>query len=171
MRRARRIVGVTLAVAIAILVGAGGRAYWLRLRTWHAFVDERNQMEALLRQKREPCPAGVEPRHWEAAWEITYNALGNVCFSPERVTVREMQRLRGDMERKAAETGPLDFLRWLWNRLAQTGPRGREYIERMTPLLEEAIPHDSPHKASEKKGVGTGTQVVFAAGRGSGRDL
>lgn len=118
--------------------------YFLALRPMALFFEEKRTMDRLLEQWWEGRPPpGVNEHRWKETWGIAYNGFGNVCFSPEHVSLAEMHRLKADLQAKMHQPATLESLRWLWDRLAETGPSGREYITRMKPLLEEAIRWDT----------------------------
>jgi hypothetical protein len=127
-------------VAVGLLL-AGGLAYYLQaIRPWTQYFDEKRAIDRLLRQWWEGHPPpGVDANRWEATWVTAYNGFGNVCFSPNHASLREMHCLKAELEAKIRVPATLASVRWFWDRLAETGPHGKEYITRMTPLLEEAM--------------------------------
>jgi hypothetical protein len=50
-----------------------------------------------------------------------------------------MTRYGTDVEAKLAGDVDLDTLRWIWDRLAETGPNGKAYNEPFRHNLEESI--------------------------------
>jgi hypothetical protein len=127
-----------IAVVAGICLAAVGLAYYydyhlkLRPRPWPLFVQERNKIDELIKSWAKRPPPGVEER-WSGAWEIAYNGFGNVCCTPEHVSLAEMYRLKADVQAKMREPATMASVRWFWNRLAETGPHGKQYIEQMTP--------------------------------------
>jgi hypothetical protein len=131
------LIAVIAALAlIALLAGGGWQAY--RYSQWRSFQTEKERIETIVESWQAP-PADADPVQWGAAWETAYNAVGNVCFTPEQVNPEEMVRLREDVERRNQKPVNLETLAWLWSRLAQTGPHGNDYITRMQPLWDEAV--------------------------------
>ena len=124
---------ILAAIAIAVV-------YLLPTTIWphHVFFREKEQILAILEGMEETPPAGTDADRWRRVWGIVYNGFGNVCFTREHVSIDEMRRLHAEVQRKSTETPSLDWPHWLWERLARTGPHGKEYIEQMTPLFEEA---------------------------------
>ena len=51
-----------------------------------------------------------------------------------------MVRLRDDLDRKLKGKVDLDTLVWIWERLGQTGPGGKDYAERFRPMLDQCLP-------------------------------
>lgn len=143
MRRANRAIGiavvVTVAISIGIVIGNRITVYWLEVRPRHLFREERRQIDKLLCEIKEPAPAGIDPRRWKAAWQESYSAFVNVCNSHEEVSVTEMRQLHKDIQQKLAEPASVEWLYWLWERLAETGPHGREYTGQMIYLLEGVL--------------------------------
>lgn len=129
-------------LVIGVLVGSTLPCVYFLPVIWPSvqFSREKRAIEQLLHQWWEGRPPpGVSERRWEGAWGIAYNGFGNVCFSPEHVSLQEMHLLKADLQAKMQEPATMASLRWFWNRLAETGPHGAQYIEQMTPLLDNAI--------------------------------
>lgn len=129
-------------VALSALVGGGGLGLGLGgwaydVWQWRIFAGQRNAMQEIVEAWEHHPPPGVEPATWREVVVVSYNALGNVCFSPNHVSLAEMRRLRADVEAKSREPITLQTLDWLWWRLGQTGPHGAEYTTRLLPLWEE----------------------------------
>jgi hypothetical protein len=97
-------------------------------------------MDASIQYLRPSDPSTVDPAVWEAAHGSTVTAYGNVCFSPEHVSMPEMYRLRDDLDAKLKGKVDLDTLVWIWERLGKTGPSGESYARRFRPLLDQYLP-------------------------------
>lgn len=125
-------------IAALALISLTATGTWLTYRysVWREFKSEMERIETVVETWRAP-PADADPARWEAAWQTAYNAVGNVCFTPEHITREELTCLREDVERQDQLPLSFDTLAWLWSRLAQTGPHGQEYITRMQPLWDE----------------------------------
>jgi hypothetical protein len=136
MRKADVVSALVVSVALA-----GSLAYYQEvIRPTIQFNEERRAIERILRQWWEGRPPpGVTKKEWEGTWIVAYNGLGNVCYTPSCVSLQEMRRLKADVAAKARRPATVASLRWFWQRLAETGPHGKQYIKRMTPLLDEAI--------------------------------
>jgi len=147
MRRAKIGIGdILLGVA---LMGGLAFFYVQLIRPQMLFSEERRAIERLLHRWWENRPPpGINAHCWEQAWILAYNGFGNVCFSPSHVSLREMRRLKADLEAKMHQPATLASLRWLWDRLAETGPHGKEYITRMTPLLDDVLEQLAPPGAA-----------------------
>jgi hypothetical protein len=144
--RIRKRLVASIAILLALAIAVGVALYFSRTdektRAWREFYAEVDQVKAIVENMRWECPPNVDQMRWEAACDITCSAVGNVCYTPEHVSMSEMRRLREDIERKAAEPASLDTLRWIWHRLAQTGPHGKECAERMIVLFDETVASD-----------------------------
>jgi len=118
-----------------------GLAYYLQvIQPSILFSEERKAIERLLHQWWEGRPPPeVSKSRWEAAWVTAYNGFGNVCFSPNDVSLQEMNRLKTDLQAKMQQPATLASLRWFWGRLSETGRHGNKHIKQMTPLLDDAI--------------------------------
>src|SRR4051794_6873902 len=101
------------------------------------FARLQRQMDDSIRSLRPSDPTGISPTEWDCALGWTVTAYCNVCFSPGHVGTPEMYRLRDDLARKLDRRIGVDTLAWIWDRLAQTGPHGKQYVERNLPQFEE----------------------------------
>lgn len=98
------------------------------------------EMDASIRYLKPTNSLTLNLSVWDCAHTWTITAYCNVCFSPEHVSTVEMYRLREDLNRKLEGSVDLDTLRWIWDRLAQTGPHGKRYVERFRSQFEECFP-------------------------------
>lgn len=119
-----------LAVLLAIIVPVGRVTEYVRLQ---------RQMGTSIRCLN-PTNPNVNPDDWDCAHFRTWVAYENVCFDPRLVNTVEMYRLRDDLDRKLKGNVDLDTLVWIWNRLAETGPHGKKYVERFRPIFEQCFP-------------------------------
>lgn len=152
MKSKKRDVIVNISLCLAIASFFGIPIYFVILRPAierQLFRAEYGEMEELLQRWGEMTPEGMNKRAWEWAFTTTYNGFGNVCFSPENVSLEEMRRLNSDLQRKLQEPPSLEALEWIWNRLGETGPRGRQYIEQKRPLFLEAMDYAKAEKRTE----------------------
>ncbi len=138
-RTARNLFLALLFPVVLLLIAAVsvGTPLILQYIAWQKFNAETERIETIVESWRAP-PANADPVDWEFAWQTVYNALGNVCFTPETISATEFARLREDVERKNQQPITFETLEWLWWRLGHTGPHGNEYITQMQPLWEEA---------------------------------
>ncbi len=121
-----------LAVLLRVLIVPAGRFYeWRRL-------DQ--EIRVLLGALRPIQQGGTLPAGWDCAEQWVGTAYSNVCFSPGHVTTAEMYRLRDDLKARLGGPADLETLRWIWSRLGETGPHGREYIERFGPEFRACFP-------------------------------
>ena len=74
-------------------------------------------------------------------------AYCNVCFSPEHVTLEELQRsFNTDVEERLRSPVDLTTLDWVWDRLGRTGPHGRSYQQRFEPEYREGLATMREHR-------------------------
>lgn len=107
---------------------------------WRRYRAERQAIERLIQPWDQPpatAPA-MDPQRWRETFVVVYNAMGNVCFSPEHVSLEELHALRADLEARRQDPVSIETLDWFWHRLAKTGPHGQAYIQQMQPLWDEA---------------------------------
>lgn len=74
-------------------------------------------------------PSGISPSSWERAVGCTLTACSNICYSSTHINHKEMKHFCDDLEMKVNEKISPETLEWIWNRLLQTGPWGRAYVE------------------------------------------
>jgi hypothetical protein len=108
------------------------------------FQRVQRRMDAVIRNLRPSPLRNVNPTVWDCAHSITITAYVNICFGPGHVSTAEMYRLRDDLDRKFRDEIDLDTLVWIWERLAETGPHGRDYVARHNPLLLQCFPAPVP---------------------------
>jgi len=129
-----------------LVIGAGmagvlglGLAVWWGYDTWQwrAFSGQRDAINACVDSWRENPPAQIDRHIWQEVVTTVHNALGNVCFTPNEISIEEMRRLRAEVETKSREPITAETLDWLWWRLGKTGPHGAKYVTQMQPLWDE----------------------------------
>lgn len=126
-------------LAVFALLGictARATSWLLDLREYHR---ERRMGHELVLQLRDRQPADVNQDTWNWATTWAVNAYGNVCYSPEAVSIDELKQFRADLEEQLR--GPVDLatVDWIWNRLGRTGPYGLSYQHRFEPEYREVL--------------------------------
>src|SRR3954468_14531783 len=97
----RRIESVILIIILSIFLAVGLTCYMQVIRPMALFIEEKRAIAGLLTQWWEGRPPPrIDAHHWEGAWVVAYNGFGNVCFSPDHVSLQEMQRLKADIQAK-----------------------------------------------------------------------
>ncbi len=131
---------VIVAAAIVMCIGVMAWGVWRQVDIWEqkAFWAEHRAVTKVISRWQSTPPAEYDPHIWRNVVGTVQSAVHNVCYTRQHVPVVEMKRLREEIE--AADRHPITLQTWdwLWARLARTGPKGNEYIQRMTPLWEEA---------------------------------
>jgi hypothetical protein len=125
------MVAIVAALLSFLIVPVGRQMEWTRLA---------RQVDTSIRSLRPTQPNFTGSGTWNCAhgWVIT--AYGNICFSPEHTATSEMYRFRADVEKKLNSGIDLETLKWIWNRLSETGPRGKRYTERFEPSFRDCFP-------------------------------
>ena len=75
-------------------------------------------------------------------------AYGNVCFSPDHVSLAELKRLNEDVRLKLETNVDLDTADWIWRRLAETGPHGAQYVAKFEPRYRQELANARRRKTS-----------------------
>ena len=131
----RLVVGVVLAATFVFLT-------WVAVRTWQLeryYHEQSSGHELLVQLKRDRRPENLDSKVWEEAvgWAITAHA--NVCFSESHVPIDELRRFRADLEKRLDGEVDLATVDWIWQRLAETGPHGRQYREKFEPQYRDHV--------------------------------
>jgi hypothetical protein len=126
---------LTVVVLLALflnfcIVPIGRHMEWTRLE---------RQIDSYIRYLKPTPPSTIKPGEWDCAHSWIVNAYCNICFSPEHTAATEMYRLRKDLRAKLRDRIDLETLKWIWNRLGQTGPYGKQYTERFGPLFRDCF--------------------------------
>ncbi len=112
------------------------------VRTWsfHRYFNEHDSIrDQLVQMRQNRRPENIDAVVWEVATTWTITAHGNVCFSPQEVTLSELKRLRADVEKRLAGHVDLTTTDWIWQRLGETGPHGQKYRQRFEPEYREDV--------------------------------
>ena len=97
------------------------------------------RMASSIRSLEPTHPKTIDPRAWECAHSWVQTAYINICFCPEHTSIAEMYRLQEDLDGKLTDEIDLETLRWIWDRLGNTGPHGKQYIERFRPAFRSCF--------------------------------
>jgi hypothetical protein len=94
------------------------------------------------------CPRGIPPQNWEEAVNWTATAQCNTFFSPSHASKADLDQFGRDVEDRLRGPVGVDTIEWIWDRLAETGPTGREYVERFRPEMREWLYLTPPKKSN-----------------------
>jgi hypothetical protein len=128
-----------VATAVVTLIGASA-FYIVKVRPLGLYRDKNDDIRTLITTFESRTPSGVSEPAWRNLVTLTNIGFGNVFFSPSHATYDELLRFEDDLRR---ETGPgqpmtIETCQWIWDRLGDTGSKGKAYIEQMRPLFDEA---------------------------------
>lgn len=135
----RRVILYLAVGAVSVLLLTGGWFYVTQIRPLGLYREKNKEIAQRLFDLKDQVPAGVNPKQWENLTTLTDIGFGNVFFSPKHASYTEMLRFQADLEEKLRADKPIrvETLRWIWKRLSETGPHGKDYSERMIQLFEE----------------------------------
>lgn len=127
------------AAVTGLLVLATAWLYVAKIRPLELYHWKNRQIADRFRALENQPPDGMQPHAWQEMVRITNIGFGNVFFSPTHASYAELLRFDTDLDEKLHTDQPLSVatLRWVWKRLADTGPHGKRYSERMIELFEE----------------------------------
>jgi hypothetical protein len=77
-------------------------------------------------------PANLSAELWSECIAWASIAQGNICFSEEHTSYEAMCRFEKQLDEKLSEDVDLTTLKWIGDRLAETGPHGQRYMSRWT---------------------------------------
>lgn len=112
------------------------------LGEWHRhsrYNGERERIRQLVVSLRDRRPEVVSSEAWEAGIGWTMTAHLNVCFSPRLVSREALFQLGRQLDERLASGIDAGTIEWVWDRLAETGPHGKQYIDRFRPVMQEAM--------------------------------
>ena len=118
----RMAVGTAVVAAVAICIVA------FRVAPQFSFFSQARRMNDLVHTLPARRPDGVSEKSWEVAVNWVHTAVNNVCFSATHVPLVEMKRFVNDLESRLSGRVDLDIVNWIWDRLEQTGPHGKQYV-------------------------------------------
>jgi len=130
-----------LAVVFGVVLLIAAATFYLgAVRPWQLYVAKNRHIARQLQSLAHDVPEGVSAHQWTELTTLTGIAFGNVFFSPQHASYDEMLRFQADLNTRLNSDLPrsLATLRWVWHRLEQTGPHGKQYCERMIELFDES---------------------------------
>jgi len=136
---------VSIAGALAIVAGTAvllglcvvpveRHMEWVRLS---------RQIDTSIRYLKPSQPNPATAATWDCAHGWVFTAYCNVCSSPGKPGTAEMYRLRDDLDARLKGPHDLKTLRWIWDRLGETSPYGKQYTERYGPRFRDCFPPGS----------------------------
>jgi hypothetical protein len=134
-RRTKWLVVFGLLAAVAFCIALP--ALWI----WPQFVygRERSAGYEVVAQLVDRRPADVTPAVWEVATSSAITAYANVCFSDEHVPIDELRRFHADSKARLEGEVNLATIDWVWQRLGETGPHGRQYRDRFESQYRDRL--------------------------------
>lgn len=135
-----RIAGYTFGGLVALLILGCTWFYLDQVRPLGLYRAKSRELSQRLAGLNKPVPAEVTPRAWERLTILTDIAFCNVFYHPSAASYDELLRFESEFQEKLRTDQPvrIETLRWIWKRLGQTGPLGKDYTERMMALFEES---------------------------------
>lgn len=134
-----------LAVLLLCLLMIAG-LYMVHVRPFVVYMQKNHQISLKLTSLEPLNPPEVDPTAWKNLVMLTNIAFGNVFHHPSLASYAEMLRFQADLEAKLKSDTPVrePTLRWIWKRLGETGPHGKQYSERMIQLFNECAAQLQP---------------------------
>jgi hypothetical protein len=115
---------------LPLVILLAGASVWIGLKAipMKQYSQRSFRIHEKIMALRDRRPASVSPQVWEecVGWIVT--AQGNICFSEEDASYRAMARFEEQLDEKLKGDVDLGTIEWIGDRLAETGPRGQQYI-------------------------------------------
>lgn len=108
-----------------------------RNREW---LNLRQEIYGRLDRLQPTNPKAIDPQEWSClhGWVIT--AFANVCPDLKTFDTDRLRKFEEELEVEVNHGIDCETLIRLWDRLGETGPLGKSYIERFGPSFRECIP-------------------------------
>jgi hypothetical protein len=84
-------------------------------------------------------PREVDATPWNQCVTWASIAHCNICFSEGHTSFMEMSRFELELDERLQRDVRPDTIRWIFERLAQTGPTGQRYIQRFKDDWSESL--------------------------------
>ena len=127
------LIGAT--AVLILLVGP----FAIQLGQLFNYARHRRAAAETVESLSESRPPGVSARTWDDATGWATTAYHNVCFSDDHVQLSELKKFAADIEQRCAGDVDLSTIDWIWKRLAETGPHGKQYVARFEPAYRELV--------------------------------
>lgn len=132
------IVSLVLAVSVSLLL--------ILIVKVSIYSSHRNNGRRQIDSIAQRISLSLPPPEQEVVVFWTPCAYGNVCFSPDEVSLTELKRFNEDVRLRAKGSVDLATADWIWRRLAETGPHGAKYVARFEPKYRKELADASrPH--------------------------
>lgn len=99
------------------------------------FARDREAGLVLVKSMRDHRPPNIPAESWEIAVNWTITAYQNVFFSADTPGSGDTRSFKQDATGIIKESEGFDAIQRLWERLAQSGPTGEEYVAKFYPDL------------------------------------
>lgn len=129
-----------LIVVVAFLAAGTGFAVWFGPRFWElaTFASVRESGLKSIEDLRRKRPPEVSDRCWQVAINWTRTAYLNIFSSVDDTTSMNLRLVVKDLERISERQTGLQTVEEMWELLAQSGPRGRQYVNKFYPELQRS---------------------------------
>jgi len=168
MRRTRHFVGsLRYFAALIVLVALFLSCFvtpWVRheRRRRDLAIIRADMNRSLIDLFKTPCLSKPSTR-W--CMELIKAAYNNVTFNVDlcpierEISLEEMNRLLVDLKSRTRPVSSAkerdELLKWLWDRLAESGHCGREQVRRHRPVFERCLQGDGKEEQGHGKGTAT----------------
>jgi|GEM_PF-3895258 len=131
----RRVFALLLFVICALAVAP----FAIRLCQLLEFRREQELANELISSLDSRRPSHTDQETWDDATRWAGIAFANVCFSDEHLTIEELRRFTIDTRQELQGEVDLDTIDWVWKRLSETGPHGKQYTNRVKPAYRNEV--------------------------------
>jgi hypothetical protein len=131
-----------------ILIAFAGPLVWLLPKVYyaHRYRNAADRIQGKIDALRSQRPEDVSEQVWEATVGWGCIAFRNICATENHTPYEEMIRFERDLDLKLTEVVDLKTFHWLWMRLGETGPKGKDYVKRIKWCWDEWLTIDSQNR-------------------------
>lgn len=142
--RTLKIAGLFSLIAALVIAVVAGTRFWRLV----SFARQKEVGVVMIESLRDKRPSNTPIQNWDNAINWTITAYQNVFFSVDSVASGELDDFTDEARTKFAGEVDTESLDWVWDRLAETGVSGKQYVDRFEPEYRAASrsdPINDPH--------------------------
>lgn len=103
-----------------------------------------DQVQDLIARLESRKPDDVDTKVWSSGVAWIGIAAGNIFFHRGYTSIEAMSAFERGLEEKLQHPVDLSIFDWIWDRLSETGPNGKKYVERFRSQMHESLEVEKP---------------------------